>query len=51
MTHAGYILAAYLATALVLIGMITWVAIDLREQKRRLRQLEADGRRRSGIRR
>jgi heme exporter protein D len=40
MTHAGYILAAYLATAVVLLGMIAWVALDLRSQQRRLRRLE-----------
>ncbi|MDQ3559906.1 MAG: heme exporter protein CcmD [Pseudomonadota bacterium] len=49
MTHVPYILAAYVATAVVLIGMIAWVAIDLRGQKRKLRELETDGRRRSGI--
>lgn len=49
MTHVPYIIAAYLATALVLIGMVAWVTIDLREQKRKLLQLEAEGRRRSGI--
>lgn len=48
-THVPYIIAAYLATALVLIGMVAWVSIDLREQKRKLLQLEAEGRRRSGI--
>ncbi len=49
MTHVPYILAAYLTTALVLVGMIAWVTLDLREQKRKLRQLETDGCRRSGI--
>lgn len=49
MTHLGYILAAYLASALVLGGMIAWVALDLAAQKRRLRQLETEGiTRRSG---
>ncbi len=46
MTHAGYILAAYLATAAVLAGMIAWVALDLRAQKRKLRRLEDEGLRR-----
>ncbi len=46
MTHAGYILAAYLATAVVLAGMIAWVALDLRAQKRKLRRLEDEGLRR-----
>ena len=49
MTHAGYILAAYLATAIVLLGMIAWVVLDLRAQKRRLERLEGEGvRRRPG---
>lgn len=49
MTHAGYILAAYLATATVLLGMAAWIVLDLRRQKRKLRRLEAEGvRRRSG---
>ena len=46
MTHAGYILAAYLVSALVLGGMIGWVILDLRAQKRRLRRLEEAGLRR-----
>ena len=46
MTHAGYILAAYLAAAVVLLGMIAWVALDLWAQKRRLRELEGEGVRR-----
>jgi heme exporter protein D len=46
MTHLGYILAAYLATAAVLIGMVAWVTLDLRAQKERLRRLEAEGTRR-----
>lgn len=43
MTHAGYILAAYLAAALVIGGLIVWVVADNRMQKRRIGQLEADG--------
>jgi heme exporter protein D len=46
MTHAGYILAAYLVTALVLLAMIGWVALDLRAQKNRLARLEGQGLRR-----
>lgn len=46
MTHLGYIVAAYLATALVLLGMVAWVAIDLRQQKRGLARLEGEGVRR-----
>ena len=43
MTYAGYVAAAYGATALVLIGMIAWVAADLRAQKRKLAWLEGEG--------
>jgi heme exporter protein D len=51
MTHLGYILAAYLAAATVLGGMVAWVALDLAAQKRKLRRLEAAGlRRRSEMR-
>jgi heme exporter protein D len=46
MTHSGYILAAYLATALVLLGLIAWVALDLRAQKRKLAELADQGLRR-----
>ncbi|HWT30215.1 MAG TPA: heme exporter protein CcmD [Propylenella sp.] len=46
MTHSGYILAAYLASALVLLALIAWVALDLRLQKRKLAQLEDQGLRR-----
>jgi heme exporter protein D len=46
MTHAGYILAAYLATAIVLLGMIAWVVLDLRIQKHKLERLEGEGVRR-----
>ena len=44
MTHLGYIVAAYLATAVVLLGMVAAVVLDLTRQKRRLAQLEAEGR-------
>ena len=46
MTHSGYILAAYLAAALVVGGLVVWVVVDYRTQQRKLRQLEADGVRR-----
>jgi heme exporter protein D len=50
MTHVGYILAAWLATALVLLGLVAWVALDLRTQKRKLARLEEQGlRRRSEV--
>ena len=40
MTHAGYVLAAYLASAAGLLGLVVWVALDLRTQKNRLTGLE-----------
>ncbi len=46
MTHVPYIVAAYLATALVVGAMVAWVVFDLREQRRKLDRLEAEGRRR-----
>ena len=46
MTHLGYIVAAYVATAIVLVGMMAAVVLDLARQKRRLGQLEAEGKRR-----
>jgi heme exporter protein D len=46
MTHVGYIIAAYLAAAIVIIGMVVAVMLDLTRLKRRLTRLEAEGRRR-----
>jgi heme exporter protein D len=47
--HVGFIVAAYLATALVLGLLIGWIVADGRAQKRRLAELEARGiKRRSG---
>jgi heme exporter protein D len=46
MTHLGYVLAAYAATAIALLGMIAGVLFDLRAQKRKLDRLEAGGVRR-----
>jgi heme exporter protein CcmD len=40
MTHFGYILAAYLSTAVMLLAMIAWVTFDLRAQRAKLAQLE-----------
>ncbi len=52
MTHIGYIAAAYLAAALVIGGLTVWIMMDNRAQRRKLRQLEAEGvRRRSDGRR
>jgi heme exporter protein CcmD len=46
MTHLGYIIAAYAATGVVLVGMIVWVMTDLSAQKRKLERIEAEGGRR-----
>jgi len=47
--HAIFILAAYAVTAGVLIGLVGWLLIDGRQQKRLVDELEARyGRRRSG---
>jgi heme exporter protein D len=44
--HAGFIVAAYLVTVAVLVGMIAWIVKDGRQQRRRLADLEARGIRR-----
>ena len=44
--HAGFIIAAYLVTAAVLVVMVVWIILDGRQQKRRLAELEARGVRR-----
>jgi heme exporter protein CcmD len=46
MTHLGYILAAYIAAAIVLLGMVGGVLFDLAVQKRKLARLEERGMRR-----
>ena len=43
MTHAGFIAAAYLVTAVVLIALYLWIVTDGRRQARRLADLEARG--------
>ena len=45
-THAGFIAAAYLTTAIVLVGLLLWIVVDGRTQRRRLVDLEARGIRR-----
>jgi len=45
-THGGFIVLGYAITALVLIGLVVWVVIDHRAQKRRIAELEARGARR-----
>ena len=48
-SHADFIIAAYAIAALVIIGLIAWVEIDNRAQRRRLKDLHAQGvTRRSG---
>lgn len=44
--HAAFILAAYGATLAVVLGLIAWVAMDLRAQRKTLAELEARGIRR-----
>jgi heme exporter protein D len=44
--HAGFVIAAYLLAALVLIAMIAWTIVDGRAQRRRIADLEARGIRR-----
>ena len=43
MTHAGFIAAAYLVTALVLVGLVARIMVDGRTLRRRLADLEARG--------
>ncbi len=44
--HEGFIVAAYLLTAVVLVGMVVWIVLDGRAQRARLGELEARGIRR-----
>ena len=47
--HASFIVAAYVIAALVVIGLIVWVEVDNRMQRRMLEKLAAQGvARRSG---
>jgi heme exporter protein D len=41
--HAAFIIAAYAAAIVVIGGLIAWVVIDYRAQKRVLGDLEAHG--------
>jgi len=48
-SYTSFILASYLAAALVVAILIGWIALDYRNQKRHLRGLEESGvSRRSG---
>ena len=50
--HAGFIVAAYVITAAVIIGLIVWILADYRSQLRLLADLERRGiGRRSGFQR
>jgi heme exporter protein CcmD len=42
-SYASFILASYLAAALVVAILIGWIALDYRIQKRHLRELEQSG--------
>ena len=44
--HAGFILAAYGISALIVVALVVWVVVDGRTQRRRLAALEARGIRR-----
>lgn len=41
--HAGFILAAYAVTSLVVAGLVVWVLADYRAQRRSLSDLESRG--------
>ena len=45
--HAGFIIAAYAIAALVVIGLIVWVELDNRAQRRHLKRAPRAGRRRA----
>lgn len=44
--HGGFIVAAYLAATIVVVGLIGWTILDGRALKRQLADLEARGIRR-----
>lgn len=46
--RAGFIIASYGATALVLAGLVAWLLIDGAKQKKLAADLEARGARRRG---
>ena len=46
--HAAFIIAAYAAAILIMIGLIGWVIADYRTQKRVLGELETRGLRKPG---
>ena len=44
--HLGFILASYAAAFVVIVGLISWVMLDLRAQRRAIADLEMRGLRR-----
>ncbi len=49
--HAGFIIAAYVVAGAVLLGLLAFIVLDGRAQRRRIADLEARGiRRRSAAR-
>jgi len=47
--YAAFIAASYLVVLVVVVLLIAWIAVDYRNQKRRLSELESEGvTRRSG---
>ncbi len=49
--YASFIVGSYALVTLVVLGLIAWIATDLRRQRNALRELEARGvTRRSGAR-
>lgn len=44
--HVAYVVTAYAAVVLVLAGLLGWIVVDGRAQRRRLADLEARGVRR-----
>ena len=41
--HTDFIIAAYAIAALVIIGLIVWIELDNRAQRRHLKRLQAQG--------
>jgi heme exporter protein CcmD len=41
--YTSFIVASYLAAALVVVVLTVWVALDYRHQKQRLRELDESG--------
>ena len=41
--YASFIVTAYLAAAIVLAALIGWIALDYRNQRRRLREFDESG--------